>query len=85
MISDSQSAKRDSQCQKKLANHFAKVIRNYPKSDSHLAMRYRLFLALCVCMYVCVCVCVCVCVRARARVCVCVCVHMHMYILHVQA
>ena len=29
--SDSQSAKSNSQCQKNLANHFAKVIRNYPK------------------------------------------------------
>ena len=44
--SDSQSAKSNSQCQKKLANYFAKGIRNYPKSDSHLAMRYCLFLAL---------------------------------------
>ena len=31
---------------KKMANHFAKVIRNQPKSDSHLAVRYRLFPAL---------------------------------------
>ena len=31
---------------KNLAYHFAKQIRNYPKSDSHLAMRIRLFPAL---------------------------------------
>ena len=29
-----------------IANHFAKGICNYPKSDSHLTMLYRLFLAL---------------------------------------
>ena len=29
-----------------LAIHFAAVIRNYPKSDSHFAMRHRLFPAL---------------------------------------
>ena len=36
--SDLQLAKSNPQCQKNLANHFAKVIRNYPKSDLHLAM-----------------------------------------------
>ena len=44
--SDLQSAKSDSQCQKHLANHFSKMIHNYPNSDSHLAMRIRLFPAL---------------------------------------
>ena len=32
------------------AIHFAKVIRNYPKSDSHFTMRHRLFPAMYVLM-----------------------------------
>ena len=44
--SDLQSVDNDSQCHKNLANHFAKVICNYPKSDTFLAVQYRLFPAL---------------------------------------
>ena len=44
--------KSDSQCQKNLANHFAKVIFNYPKSDYHLAMQYRpISSPVCICMF----------------------------------
>ena len=50
--SDSQSANNNSLCKKNLANCFAKVIRNYPKSESHLAMQIGLFPALCICIYV---------------------------------
>ena len=34
-----------------IAIHFAKMIRNYPKSDFHFAMRHRLFSALFIDIY----------------------------------
>ena len=66
------------------AIHFAKVIRNYLKSDYRFAMRHRLFPALYVCTYVCMNVCTCMYVCMYMYVCtyvwVCIYVWMNVHI-----
>ena len=52
------------------AIHFAKMIRNYPKSDSHFAIRHRIYTHTYVYVYTYVCMYVFICMYAYRYVCI---------------